>query len=140
MASARGVSRPNLWRSFCVVAAIMAFGILWLAIGGSNGQPVSNAAAASSQSLAHASVSAAGLNLPPLELSVAAPHQSASLTAVTSNSGHGDNLAALMWAAIGAVTLTILVMSLAWTHRPVAAPTTREETTPVYVISRVSSS
>ncbi len=139
MKSARCVSRPNLRRTFCIVAALMALGILWLAIGGGKGQPVSHAAASPSQSLAQASV-AAGLKIPAPGLGVVAPHQAASLTAVTSTSGSGDNLAALMWAAVGAVTLTLLVLSLAWTHRPVAATITREVMPPTHVISRVPSS
>ncbi len=138
MASPRGVSRPNLRRTLGVVAAIMLLGILWLAMGGGKGQPVGNAAAAPSQSLAPVSV--AGLNQPTLGLGVLAPHQAASLIAGTSTSGSGNNLAALMWAAVGAVTLTILVLSLAWTHRPAAAPTTRGEMPPPHVISRLSSS
>ncbi len=140
MTSARGVSRTNLRRTFCLVAAVMALGILWLAIGGGKGQTVGIAAAASSQSVANASVAAAGLNLPATGLGVVAPHRAASLTAATSTSGSGDNLAALMWAAVGAVTLTVLVLSLAWTHRPVASTITRELMPPTHVISRVSSS
>ncbi len=140
MASTRGVSRPNLRRTFGIVAAIMILGTLWLAMVGGKGQPVSNAAAAPSQSLAQqVSVAGTGMNLPVLELGVAYPHQAASLTAVASTSGSGDNLAVLMWAAAGAVALSIMVLSLAWKQRTAAAPAAREEMPAPHVISRLSS-
>ena len=141
MASTRGVSRINLRRTFCIVAAIMALGILWLALSGGKAQPGSIAAAVPSQSLAEqVSVAAAGRNLPALELGVAAPHQAGSLTAVAAKSGSGDNLAVLMWAAVGAVSLSILVLSLAWKQRTAAASATREEMPAPHVISRLSPS
>ena len=138
------VSRLNLRRTFGIVAAIMALGVLWLALGGGKGQPGGpdsiGAAAAPTQSLGQqTSVAATGLNLPAPELSVAYPHQAASLTSVATTSGSGDNLGALMWAAVGAVCLSILVLSLAWKQRTAAAPATREEMPAPHVISRLSS-
>ena len=138
MASARSASRPNLRRTFGVAAAILAFGILWLSMGGGQDQTAGAGTAALKENLTLAHV-AAGIELPSLDLEIAARNNAPGISPVPSTAGSGDNLAALMWAGLGAVSLTILMLRLAWTHRPANASAAQQELPPPHVISRFSS-